>query len=77
VDSKPLPRTANEWVKAVLGFFDRDLAGNGQHFSLDEILEHFPEKEEQVQEAVYCLLQDHRLFEISPRVYGARREEIR
>lgn len=68
------PRSQSEWAKAVLSLFDRELAGNGQEWHIDEIKGDITERygqgyETAVEEAVMWLLKEGRIFERSPCIY--------
>ena len=74
---KNSPSEKLDYMKLVLGLFDRDLSGNGQTWFIDDILEKLEHiygsgHEKQIGSAVVALVDSGRLQEISPGNYQRR-----
>jgi hypothetical protein len=62
-------RTLREWTKAVLDFFDPELANNGQVWHMDDILAQWPEHDSVVYDTVMRLMEAGLLMETAPAQY--------
>lgn len=62
-------RTLREWTEAVLGFFDPDLANNGQTWHMGDIIAQWPEHDSVVYDTVMRLMAAGLLMEVAPAQY--------